>query len=244
MNKRKNRNRLGLNLVAVDASSQNLSLAVMDRGELKVNFNRRIKFGASELVPFLEKELKRVSFNLKKADAFIVGAGPGSFTGLRISFSAIKAFSLSLNKPVIKLNSFFALAYPFKDKHEKIAVISDARRNLVYGVEFISKNGVLRKKGKERLTGLETFCKPRQDCFFVTYDEHIREKVLSLYPKISFYPKNVWPKACLLLEEAGDYYLKKKFTPLDRLEPLYLHPGTCQIRKRITNDENRTTKNV
>lgn len=230
MNKEKKQKNSGLNLVAVDASSQNLSLAVIDRGELKVNFNRRIKFGASELVPFLEKELKRVSFNLKNADAFIVGAGPGSFTGLRISFSVIKAFSLSLNKPVIKLNSFFALAYPFKDRHEKIAIISDARRNLIYGVEFISRNGILRRKGKEQLTELETFCKQRQDYFFVTYDEHIRDKVLSLYPKINFYSKNVWPKACLLLEEAGDYYLKKKFTPLDRLEPLYLHPKTCQVR--------------
>lgn len=236
MNKKKNQKRLGFNLVAIDASSQNLSLAVIDRGELKVNFNRRMKFGASELVPFLEKELKRVSFNLKNADAFIVGAGPGSFTGLRISFSVIKAFSLSLNKPVIKLSSFFSLAYPFKDKQEKIVVISDARRNLIYVAEFNSNHGVLRRKGGEQLTELETFCKLRQDYFFVTYDEHIREKVLSLYPKITFHPKNVWPKACLLLEEARDYYLKKKFTPLDRLEPLYLHPKTCQIRikdKRI-----------
>lgn len=234
MNKGKNRKSLGLNLVAVDASSQNLSLAVMDRGELKVNFNRRIKFGASELIPFLEKELNRVSFNLDKVDALIIGAGPGSFTGLRISFSAIKAFSFSLNKPVIKLSSFFSLAYPFKDKHEKIAVISDARRSLIYGAEFRSKNGVLRIKGKEQLMELENFCKPRQDYFFVTYDEHIREKVLNLYPQITFYPKNVWPKAYLLLEDARDYYLKKKFTPLDKLEPLYLHPKTCQIRKRIT----------
>ncbi|UCD15550.1 MAG: tRNA (adenosine(37)-N6)-threonylcarbamoyltransferase complex dimerization subunit type 1 TsaB [Candidatus Omnitrophota bacterium] len=219
-----------MNLLGIDTSSDNVSLGIIRKGRLAVDFNRRIKFGASKVMPVIEKYVKKTSLDLRKIDAFVVGAGPGSFTGLRISFSIVKAFSLSLDKPVIKVGSFFSMAYPYRKKHKKIAVIGDARRGLIYAASFKVNKDVLKIEGREELVDLESFVRRRKDYFFVSYEEHLKRKVLEAYPAIKFCNRQTWPRAGYLLELAKDYYVKGKFTALDKLVPLYLHPKTCQIR--------------
>ncbi|MBU1122194.1 MAG: tRNA (adenosine(37)-N6)-threonylcarbamoyltransferase complex dimerization subunit type 1 TsaB [Candidatus Omnitrophota bacterium] len=220
-----------MNLLAIDTTTDNVSLSIMKEDKIIVDFNRRIRFGASKVMPLIEKLIKKASLDLKKIDAFVIGAGPGSFTGLRISFSIVKGFGLALNKPIIKIGSFYSLAYPFiGGKHRNIAVVSDARRQLIYTASFKINKNSFKMEGKEKLIKLEDFVKGKKDCLFITHDKELRTKVLSLYPDISFYNKDVWPKSAYLLELAKSYYIKEKFTSVNKLEPLYLHPKTCQIR--------------
>ena len=61
-----------MNLLAVDASSENISLAVMWRGEVIFDYNRRIRYGASRLVSYIDKCIHSLSLDLKKIDAFVV----------------------------------------------------------------------------------------------------------------------------------------------------------------------------
>lgn len=224
-----------MNLLAIDTSCENVSLSIMYRGNIVVDFNRRMKFGASKLIFYLDKYFKKECLDSRDIDAFVIGAGPGSFTGLRISFSIVKAFVLALNKPAITIGSFWPCIYDFKDREEKIAVVSDARKNLVYAASFRIVKGVLRIEEREKLTVLKDFLKDKQDYLFLTYNEHLRDYALEFYPKINFYPKNVYPKAKNLLFFGKSCYDNKKFTPIERLEPLYLHPKTCQIRQKGQN---------
>jgi tRNA threonylcarbamoyl adenosine modification protein YeaZ len=225
-----------MNLLGIDASSENISFALMKDKDVIFDFNRKMKFGASRVISYIEKYIRKGILNLKEIDAFIVGAGPGSFTGLRISFSIIKAFSISLNIPIISIGSFFSSAYPFKEKYKKIAVISDARRNLIYGTSFLVKDGILYQEKKERLVTIEGFAREKRDYFFVTSDIYLREKVLKIDRKIKFYPRVIYPKAKYLLLLAKDSYYKKKFTPLEKFEPLYIYPKTCQIVAKSKKD--------
>jgi tRNA threonylcarbamoyladenosine biosynthesis protein TsaB len=189
-----------------------------------------VSFGASKIPFYLRCYLKKISLDLESFDAFVVGSGPGSFTGLRISFSIIKAFSLALEKPVISLGSFFSLAWPFTGEHHRIAAISDARRNFIYTAFFAVNKGVLELQTKEKLLTIEDFAKNHKDYLFITPDECLRHKFTNLYPKANFYPQNIYPRAKYLLQLAEDYYIRKDFTPLDKLEPLYLYPKTCQVK--------------
>lgn len=219
-----------MKLLAIDSSSENLSLGIMHTDKNLLEFNKCMPLGSSKILPYLDAYLKKLSLDLKQFDAFVLGSGPGSFTGLRISFSIIKAFSSALNKPVISIGSFFSLAYPFKQTQQKIAVISDARRNLIYAATFLAHSGILIKETKECLISMEDFIEHRENYFFITPDEHIRKNILRKCPQLKFYPKNVYPNVKFLLELAKGYYIKKRFTPLDKLKPLYLHPKTCQIK--------------
>lgn len=220
-----------MNLLGIDTSSKNLSIAIMRKGEIIVDFNRRMAHGASQIVPCLAKELKCTGMKLTDFDVFVLGKGPGSFTGLRVSYSIVKAFMLTTKKPVITIGSFVPMAHALCQKRKKVAVIADARRDLIYAASFVSFNNTARQEGSERLVVLSDYVAKKRDYCFVTYDEHLRQAVQAMSGVIDFFPKNVWPRASFLLESALDYYTKKIFTPIERLEPLYLHPKTCQIRK-------------
>lgn len=65
-------------------------------------------------------------------DAWALGSGPGSFTGLRLSFGAFRAFAHAHGKPVIHVDSFAALARPFRGLAGTLAVVQQARRGRVY----------------------------------------------------------------------------------------------------------------
>jgi len=220
-----------MNLVGIDTSTDMISIAMMIKDRLVLNFNRYRKHGASGVMSCLEGGLKKLSINLDIFDAFVVGAGPGSFTGLRISFSIIKALSLALKKPVIKIESFSASAHQFKNRFAKIATIADAKRNLIYGVTFRIRGSRLKKEKKESLYTLKDFVEKNKDYFFVTYNRFLRDELKKIDSSIRFSKRDVWPKAKNLLIIAKDYFQYKKFTPLDRLEPLYVYPKDCQVRK-------------
>ena len=42
-----------------------------------------------------------------------------------------------------------------------------------------------------------------------------------------------YPQARFLLEEEEKKYHKRKFSDVDKLNPLYLHPQDCQVKKII-----------
>ncbi len=221
-----------MKLLGIDTSTKNISIAGVSGEKIIFHYKISRERGASLLVNILKKNLILSSVKLRDFDCFVIGAGPGSFTGLRISFSVVKAFSLSLKKPVISLSSFYSVAYQLKDKAEKIAVFSDARRDLVYGALFHIRKDKIIKKRKESLWKLENFVDSFDEYLFVTYDAHLREKLKSLNRKVNIYPKDCWPDAFTLCRIAKHYFLKNKFTSLDKLEPLYVYPKECQIRTK------------
>lgn len=231
-----------MNILAVDSSSENLSMSMLSQGKILFDFNRRLRFCASKLVPFLKNNLAKHRMNIKNIDIFAIGRGPGSFTGLRVSFSAIKAFMLVFKKPVVCVDSFYSIAYPFKHLHKKIAVISDARRNLIYAASFHVKSGVLLKEKKEKLVELRDFVLENPDYFYVTYDTDLYKKLHDINSAIKIHKTAVYPKAKYFLEVAQDLYKKRKSTKIEELEPLYLHPKTCQIRIQKTDDRKQKTE--
>ncbi|OQX82071.1 MAG: tRNA (adenosine(37)-N6)-threonylcarbamoyltransferase complex dimerization subunit type 1 TsaB [Candidatus Omnitrophica bacterium 4484_70.1] len=219
-----------MKLLGMDCSSLNISLAAMDNDEVIFSLNRKRKKAAAKVIVWLEELLKDKKLEVNDFDMFVIGAGPGSFTGLRISFSIIKAFAFSLKKPVISIGSFYSLAYKLRKKSSKIAVFCDAGRGLIYGAtfRFDEKEG-LRKSRKESFFKLEDFLRKFKDHMFVTYNYHLRDEVLFFEEKARLWPKNIWPDALSLCRVAKKYFLGK-FTSLDRLQPLYIYPKECQVR--------------
>ena len=47
---------------------------------------------------------------LRDVDAFAVGIGPGSFTGLRVGIAAMQGLALAMGKPLVGISAFDALA--------------------------------------------------------------------------------------------------------------------------------------
>ena len=64
-----------------------------------------------QIIQKIEETLQSAGWNdLQNVDALALGAGPGSWTSLRVAFATFKTLAQSLEKPLIAVPSFDALA--------------------------------------------------------------------------------------------------------------------------------------
>ena len=152
--------------LAVDTSGEHLTVAYISDDNVVSEFYENISLRHSiTLMPTIEKVLNKAGVLVSDIDVFASVLGPGSFTGIRIGVSTMKALSYANDKKVLPLTSFDVLAYN-KQNGKNLAVI-DARRDNFYvqGYEgnsvvlsprFISKEEVLKLREFNVLSSTDT----------------------------------------------------------------------------------------
>ncbi len=127
---------------AIDFSGKEIVLAVSANDELLFE-NNRILTGreASTLLSWITEKLENNRLEINNISKWIVGVGPGNFTGMRIISSLVAGFAFNKNCEAIGYPSYYAFA-EFAYEGESISVLYDARKK-----ELISYK--LRKKGEE-----------------------------------------------------------------------------------------------
>src|ERR1700681_4049874 len=89
----------------------------------------------------------RANFRLNQVDVFAVASGPGSFTGLRVGLTAVKAWAEVHGKPIAAISGLEAIAAESLIGGAPIAAnglvapFLDARRGQVFGAIYRSKSG-------------------------------------------------------------------------------------------------------
>ncbi len=126
--------------LAIDVSGRALSGAIAARegdslrilGEFCLDTGKNHSLA---LLPMTEALLQNCHLKLSDMDGFAVTVGPGSFTGLRIGLSTIKAWCDGLDKPALAVGSCDAMARAI-DRPGLICPVFDARRSEVYAALF------------------------------------------------------------------------------------------------------------
>ncbi len=87
-------------------------------------------------------------FSLKQIDVFAVASGPGSFTGLRVGLTAVKAWAEVHGKPIAAVSALHAIAaqgLPLEHQVGRemgvIAPFLDARRGQIFGSLYHPRQG-------------------------------------------------------------------------------------------------------
>jgi tRNA threonylcarbamoyladenosine biosynthesis protein TsaB len=115
-----------MRFAAIETSTQWCSVAVWADGELS-SLERRAGNRHSEMVlPMLQSLLGRFA----DLEAVAFGAGPGSFTGLRIACALAQGLALARAVPVLGVSSLEALAE--ESGARRVAACIDARMHEVY----------------------------------------------------------------------------------------------------------------
>lgn len=116
--------------LAIDTSGRNLTVAAAN-GKTVIYCDADCGIQHSvRVMPAVEQTLSKVDLKLSEADFFAVVVGAGSFTGIRIGVSTIKALCFANKKPCLSITSFDVLAYN-KDSGKYLAVI-DAKHGCYY----------------------------------------------------------------------------------------------------------------
>jgi tRNA threonylcarbamoyladenosine biosynthesis protein TsaB len=90
---------------------------------------------SEKLLTLLQNVLRSGETAFDQLDALAVSIGPGSFTGLRIGLSTAKGLSFALEKPVVAVPTFEAIAECGHQKHPEVSsvlAVIDAKKEEWY----------------------------------------------------------------------------------------------------------------
>ncbi len=119
--------------LALDTSGEICSVALFEGDRERITYTFRHERHLSERLPaIIEFVLSDGRTGLQDVEAFAVGLGPGSFTGVRIGVTMAKGFAWALGKPLVGVSSLDAVALPFRSLPDTvIAAVTPTRRTEV-----------------------------------------------------------------------------------------------------------------
>ncbi|MEX2569771.1 MAG: tRNA (adenosine(37)-N6)-threonylcarbamoyltransferase complex dimerization subunit type 1 TsaB [Gemmatimonadota bacterium] len=130
-------------LLAIDSSTSTGSVAVGAAGHVLAEVSLRVAGGhSSALMPAVDYAIR--SAGLKPADlgGVVVGAGPGSFTGLRIAGATAKGIVQGLEVPLFAYSSLLAAAAQAWSAAGPVCALFDARGRDVFAACYRFGDGI------------------------------------------------------------------------------------------------------
>src|ERR1700730_16920978 len=98
-------------VLAIDTCETRGSVAVLN-GDVVVHLvpQTSTEEYSSWLLPALNLDLESAKSTLAEVDVFAAASGPGSFTGVRIGLTTVKAWSEVFNKPIVAVSRLASVA--------------------------------------------------------------------------------------------------------------------------------------
>ena len=132
-----------MKMLFIDTSLKDVSIATYESSKLLSVISECIpNMHSIYTIPYIDRCLTESKIDKKEVEKIIVINGPGSFTGIRIGISTVKAIAESLNIPVVAVSSLEGLAYNINSS-ECICSLIDARNNQVYCGLFDSNHTLI-----------------------------------------------------------------------------------------------------
>lgn len=126
-------------LLAFDTSTEYLSLAVQNGGEV-FTFDTLAGQSHSQIIlPQIQALLEEAGLQLQDIQGIAFGAGPGSFTGVRIAAGVAQGLGFGQNIPVVGVCTLMALAETAGE--DRVIACLDARMGEVYHAAYQKING-------------------------------------------------------------------------------------------------------
>lgn len=119
-----------MNLLALDTSTEFLSLALQIEGRVHTRHFDAANTHSQRILPLLRALLDEAGATLRALDGIAFGAGPGSFTGLRIGCGVAQGLAFGADLPVVGINTLLALAEA--SGHSRVVSCLDARMGEIY----------------------------------------------------------------------------------------------------------------
>jgi tRNA threonylcarbamoyladenosine biosynthesis protein TsaB len=123
-----------MRILALDTSTEYLSLALSLDGKV---LSRDVHAGQTHsqlILPMIGELLAEAGVALKQLEGIAFGAGPGSFTGLRICCGVAQGLAFGAGLPVVGISTLLALAE--SSGEQKVIACLDARMGEVYHAAY------------------------------------------------------------------------------------------------------------
>src|ERR1700747_23481 len=137
-------------VLALDTCDARGSLAILRDGEIlhAVAHASDLEY-SSWILPTVDGALAATGLNLRSIEVLAVASGPGSFTGLRVGLTAVKAWSEVYGTPIAPVRRLEAVASRATGEAEYVAAFFDGHRQQIFGALYRRQGGALRLNEEE-----------------------------------------------------------------------------------------------
>lgn len=129
-----------MKILGLDSSTTTASIAVLDDDRVLATATRNTHRRTADVLVAVDEACRAAGVTAHQLDAVAVGAGPGSFTGLRIGMATAKGIAFATRRPLWAVSSLAALALEAPRDGVIVAVL-DARKGEIFAGTF-DKHGV------------------------------------------------------------------------------------------------------
>ena len=184
--------------IAIDTSTRRFCLGVKNSSNY---FDRSVNKStdhAKDIFKRIDDVLKLANTSIEELDFLAVGIGPGRFSGLRVSISAIKSISYVLSIPIVATSSLEIIAREIMEKNNKenVILIEDAGRGNLYIGSYALKNHEFIKLSDDRVANINEIEISETDAL-------IAGSGIIRYPDLKIDSKS-------LLKQTGEEYLNSR----------------------------------
>lgn len=224
-----------IRLLGIETSSPIFSVALCEEERI---VSRLESVGQGRPSALLSEMIRGVAHEAKcllaQLDGFVVGIGPGSFTGLRVGVTTVKTLAWALKKPVLPISSLEVIARNLNESTRDVLVFLDARKGKVYASLFSPdrRQGLLRRSD-DQLGTPEEFLRRLKEPAILVGDgiRRYRDLITSVgNGKVELAPEISWiPRAEELCQIAAKVWPEGKVDDPHRLVPKYLYSQESDI---------------
>jgi tRNA threonylcarbamoyladenosine biosynthesis protein TsaB len=145
-------------LLALDTCDARGSVALLrDQDTLSVAPHNTAEDYSIWLLPAVDEILGAVGLKMADVDTYAVAAGPGSFTGVRVGLTTVKAWAEVYRRPIISISRLEVLATQATAAEPLVAALTDAHRQQVFGALYRRNVGKLQRVEEEMVIAPDKF---------------------------------------------------------------------------------------
>jgi tRNA threonylcarbamoyladenosine biosynthesis protein TsaB len=145
-------------VLAIDTCEARGSIAILrDNATLQAVPHAVSEEYSSWLLPAVDSALEFAESALGEVDLFAAASGPGSFTGVRIGLTTVKAWSEVFGKPIVAVSRLETVAAQSESNVSYVASFIDAQRDQIFGALYKRADGQLRLVEQEIVASPEVF---------------------------------------------------------------------------------------
>lgn len=230
-----------MKILAIDTSSKICSVSILEDTDLIIEKHIDNELTHSQkLMPLVDEVLKTNNLSLSDFDLFACSIGPGSFTGVRIGVSTVKAFNDVTNIKIAAVSSLESLAYNILDSNYKedsklvLSMIDAKNDNIYYGL-FERKDDIftpIEELGSKNIDEMIDILKNYHSSpilFVGDGAEKHQYHLLNHFSKATFVEDRLNKQTSISVGKAGfNHYINNNVGDSNFITPLYLRKSQAE----------------
>ena len=224
-----------MKVLGIDTATGFASVAVLDDTTVLASTRSETAGHRADLLVLVDAVCTGAGITAHDLDGIAIGAGPGSFTGLRIGMATAKGIAFAAQRPLWAVSSLAALAHAElesergvvehaeSDPSGIVVAVLDARRGEVYAGAYQLQGDAIVLVGEERVLP------PRELATFAPAGARFTGDASVAYPDLALLP-GTWQRTPSGVSVAKLAIAGARVDILVSGAPTYIRPSEAEVR--------------